>query len=257
MIELLGLPPNYAAHGDAIDYTMLLVHILMLILFVGWSAFFAFVLVRFRGGRSSRANYAGVKSKTSSYIEVAVALVEVALLLGFAIPLWSDRVDDFPDEKDAVVLRVTGEQFAWNIHYPGPDGVFGRTDLSLLNAETNPLGLDRKDEGADDIVTLNQLHLPVDQPAIIHLRSKDVIHCFNLPYMRIKQDTIPGMDIPVWFVPTATGKSEIACAQLCGLGHYRMKGFLTVETRDEFDAWLREQAELLAEEGSEDDFWDD
>ncbi len=257
MTELLGLPPNHAAHGAAIDYTMLLIHILMLVLFVGWGAFFAVVLIRFRSGKNPRANYAGVKSRMSTYVEVTVALIEVVLLIGFAIPLWSDRVDDFPDEKDAIVVQVTGEQFAWNIHYPGPDGVFGNTDLSLLNAETNPLGLDRDGPGADDIVTLNQLHLPVDKPAIIHLRSKDVIHCFSLPYMRIKQDTIPGMDIPVWFVPTQTGNSEIACAQLCGLGHYRMKGFLTVETQDEFDAWLQEQADLLAEESAEEDFWND
>jgi hypothetical protein len=91
------------------------------------------------------------------------------------------------------VIEVTAEQFAWNVHYPGPDGVFGKTDLSLLDVETNPLGLDRKDPAAkDDITTLNQLYLPANKPVIVKLRSKDVIHSFNLPEFRVKQDAVPG-----------------------------------------------------------------
>jgi cytochrome c oxidase subunit 2 len=135
-----------------------------------------------------------------------------------------------------------GEQFAWNIHYPGPDGKFGRTDNTLVSAE-NPLGLDRKDPDAkDDLVTPNQLHLPVDRPVLVRLSSKDVIHSFGLYEMRVKQDAIPGMQIPVWFTPTRVGEYEISCSQLCGLGHYRMRGFVTVESQADFQAWLKDQA---------------
>ena len=147
--------------------------------------------------------------------------------------------------------RVLGEQLAGNIHYPGGDGIFGRTSIDLGDSETNPRGLDYDDPYAkDDITTINKLHLPVDKPVIIHLSAKDVIHSFFLPVMRVKQDAIPGMTIPVWFIPNRTGESEIACSQLCGLGHYRMRGFLTVETQEEYDGWLAEQAALLEEEAA-------
>jgi len=101
-------------------------------------------------------------------------------------------------------VRIVAEQFAWNIHYPGPDGVFGRTSLSLVGTD-NPLGLDRSDPAAkDDIATINQLNVPVGKPVVIHLSSKDVIHSLNLPAFRVKQDAVPGLNIPVWFVPMKT-----------------------------------------------------
>ena len=142
-----------------------------------------------------------------------------------------------PSASEALVVQVTGEQFAWNIHYPGPDGKFGRTDLKLLDLQSNPLGLDRDDPAAkDDVTTLNQMHLPANKPVIVRLRSKDVIHSFGVPEFRVKQDAIPGLTIPIWFIPNVTTAEmraktgnaefqyEIACAQLCGLGHARMRG---------------------------------
>jgi cytochrome c oxidase subunit II len=145
-----------------------------------------------------------------------------------------------------VIVRVVGEQFSWNIHYPGPDRKFGRTDISKVTAD-NPLGLDRADPAAkDDITTINQLYLPVDRPALVHLSSKDVIHSFGLYEMRVKQDAVPGMSIPVWFVPTRTGDYEITCSQLCGLGHFRMRGFITIQSDAEFKKWLDDQAKELA-----------
>ncbi len=120
--------------------------------------------------------------------------------------------------------------------------MFGKTDPKLIS-ESNPLGLDPKDvNGQDDIITLNQLHIPVDTPVIVDLSSKDVIHSFSLPVMRVKQDVIPGQMIPVWFEAKSTGNFEIACAQLCGLAHYRMRGFLIVESKEDFAKWLNEQA---------------
>ena len=110
-----------------------------------------------------------------------------------------------PSANDALVVEVTAEQFAWNVHYAGPDGKFGRTDIKLLDAQENPLGLDRSDPaGKDDVTTLNQLYLPVNKPIIVKLRSKDMIHSFGVPEFRVKQDAIPGLTIPTWFIPNVT-----------------------------------------------------
>jgi cytochrome c oxidase subunit 2 len=260
MTEWLGLPALASAHGGQIDSMLGWTHVFMLILFVGWGGFFAYCLVRFRRSRHPVANYTGVKSHASAYSEVGVAVVEAILLVGFAIPLWAARVDDMPPESESLVVQVTGEQFAWNVHYAGPDGRFGRQDLKLLDVSSNPLGLDRSDPAAkDDVTTLNQLYLPVNKPIIVRLRSKDVIHSFGVPELRVKQDAIPGLTIPIWFVPTVTtaemrartGKAEfqyeIACAQLCGLGHARMRGFVTVQTAEEFQTWLDERVKELSE----------
>ncbi len=313
MHDLLGLPIDASAHGQYIDQIIVILHWLMLVLFVGWGSFFVYSLIRFRKKRNPQADYIGVKSHASSYIEVAVALFEGMLLVGFAIPVWANVWTNYPAEKDAVVIHVVAEQFAWNIHYPGKDGIFGRRDIKLVTSD-NPLGLDRTDPDAkDDITTINQLHIPVGKRILIYLTSKDVIHSFALPLLRVKQDAIPGESIPVSFTATMTtaeirekmkrtfplekGKipphltsmiaaasytgrdgstlltkgdpitedaiaqlleagvtsieatqdtpTEIACAQLCGLGHYRMRGTLVLETPDEFDQWLKEEEQYL------------
>jgi cytochrome c oxidase subunit 2 len=210
----------------------------MLVIFVGWFTFFVFVLVRFRRKKHPAASYHGLRGNWSTWIEGGVLLAEVVLLAFFSIPIWSQRVDALPAESASTVVRVVAEQFAWNVHYPGPDRTFGRTDISLVSA-TNPIGLDRTDPAArDDVTTINELHLPVDRPAIIYLSSKDVVHSFTLPQMRIKQDATPGLVVPVWFTPTMTGDWEIVCSQLCGLGHYRMRGFYAIQTQAAFDDWL-------------------
>src|SRR5690349_5149854 len=260
MTQWLGLPPLAATHGAQIDSLIGWMHIFMFILFVGWGGFFVYVLLRFRKSRNPVASYPGVKSHFSSYLEGAVLVVELVLLFAYAIPLWAARVDHRPAESDALVVHLTGEQFAWNVHYAGPDGKFGRTDIKLIDLQSNPLGLDRSDPAAkDDVTTLNQLYLPVNKPIIVKLRSKDVIHSFNVPELRVKQDAIPGFTIPIWFEPnittaemrTRTGNPEfqyeIACAQLCGLGHYRMRAFVTVLSPDEFQKWLDAQAKEQAQ----------
>jgi cytochrome c oxidase subunit 2 len=260
----LGMPPLGTAHGAQIDSLIGWTHLFMLILFVGWGGFFVYALIRFRRSRHPVADYTGVKSHASNYSEVAVAVVEAVLLFAFSIPIWAARVDRLPSNSEALLVQVTGEQFAWNIHYAGPDGVFGRTDLKLLDAVSNPLGLDRDDPAAkDDVTTLNQLYLPVNKPIIVRLRSKDVIHSFGVPEFRVKQDAVPGLTIPIWFIPNVTtaemrirtGKPEfqyeIACAQLCGLGHAKMRGFVTVQTAEEFQKWLEEK---IKEQGAPDPF---
>jgi cytochrome c oxidase subunit II len=266
MTEWLGLPPLAATHGGQVDSLIGWMHVFMFILFAGWGAFFAYTLVRFRRSRNPVANYAGARSHASSYLEVGVLVVELVLLFGFSIPLWAARVDRIPAESEALVVHVTAEQFAWNVRYAGADGVFGRTDIKLIDAQANPLGVDRSDPAAkDDITTLNQLYLPANRPIIVKLRSKDVIHSFGVPEFRVKQDAIPGLTIPIWFVPnvttaemrTRTGNPEfqyeIACAQLCGLGHYRMRGFVTVLGAEEFQKWVEAEQAKLKEQG--DSIW--
>ena len=255
MTDWMGLPALASAHGGQIDSLIGWIHVFMLVLFVGWGGFLAYCLVRFRASRHPVADYTGVTSHVSTYSEVGVVVVEAVLLIGFAIPLWAARVDERPPESEALVVQVTGEQFAWNVHYAGPDGVFGPTDINLIDLQTNPLGLDRSDPAAmDDVTTLNQLYLPVDTPVIVMLRSKDVIHSFGVPEFRVKQDSVPGLTIPIWFVPTVTTDDmrkikgvdwtgyEIACAQLCGNNHYMMRGYLTIDTQEGYEAWLKEQA---------------
>ncbi|MEO8167920.1 MAG: hypothetical protein ABI623_06715 [bacterium] len=363
MHDLLGLPIDASTHGHSIDQIIVITHWLMLALFLGWGTFFVYSLIRFRKKRNPHADYVGVKSHKSSYIEVAVALFEGFLLIGFAIPVWSGVWTNYPDPKDAVVVHVVAEQFAWNIHYPGPDGKFGRRDISLVTSE-NPLGLDRNDPDAkDDIATINQFHVPIGKKILVYLTSKDVIHSFGIPLLRVKQDAIPGQSIPVTFEATKTigdirrlststtvltpteiklkhvfGRTaamdysnktgeaivkrgdaivdtsiinqldrsgvsnvlvlpivtnrvamqdysdksggsilaqgdaltdatafmlldagiqeiktapdtpaEIACAQLCGLGHYRMRATVVLESPADFDKWLTEEAAYLTQ----------
>ena len=245
MLKLLGMPVQASTHAAELDQMSVLVHWLMLIMFVGWAVFFVFVLFRFRKSANPKASYTGAKGKISKGTEVAVAVVEVILLVFYAIPAWAKRVKAFPSESEAVVVRVIGEQFAWNIQYPGPDGKFGRTDISLVSPD-NPIGIDRRDQAAkDDITTINQLNLPVDRPVLVHLSSKDVIHSFGLFEMRVKQDAIPGMQIPVWFIPNRIGEYEITCSQLCGLGHFRMRGFITIQSDADYKKWFDDQEKEL------------
>lgn len=257
MLEYLGLPAAASAHAGEIDQMLVLVHWLMAVLFVGWGAVFVYMLVRFRRGANPKASYAGTHGKFSKSVEVAVVIAEAVLLIGYAIPAWAKRVRQFPAESEAQVVRVVGKQFEWLVQYAGADGKFGRTDVKLVSAD-NPLGLDRTDPDAkDDITDINNLHVVVDRPVLVHLSSMDVIHSFGLYEMRVKQDAIPGLSIPVWFIPTVTttdmrqkaGKPnfdyEITCSQLCGLGHFRMRGYVTVETAADHQKWMAEQVAAL------------
>lgn len=257
--EFFYLPPIASSHGHEIDMIIYLVHLLMFVLFIGWGAYVLFALIRFSKPLHPKADYVGMRSHVTTKIEIAVAVFEAVLLIGFSIPFWAKQVNAYPNRIDTLEVRVVAEQFAWNVHYPGPDGIFGKTDFAFFDKQTNSLGIDPNDpNGKDDISTLNQLQLPIGRPVIVHLSSKDVVHSFFLPEMRVKQDAIPGMVIPTWFTPTKLGKYEIACAQLCGIGHYRMQGFMTIVTPEEFDSWVASNslsAEASAGGEAFDDFW--
>lgn len=309
MEELLKLPPITSTHGHLIDELIYKIHWLMFALFIGWTIYYIYVLVRFRKSNNPKASYVGAKTKFVLYLTLVIAAVELVELFVFSLPVWAHRVNISPS-KNKLEVRIVAEQFAWNIHYPGKDGKFGTTNLNLVDSD-NPIGIDRNDIYAnDDIITINQFNLPVNEPILIYLTSKDVIHSLNLPYMRVKQDAIPGISVPVQFEANKTSKqlqeeiardvstsdslrtfnlvsmqeykakdgtiilakydylsdeanaklrnegithirvaedipSEIACAQLCGLGHFRMRGYMTVQTKEEFETWMNEQTAEL------------
>lgn len=250
MEKLLGLPPLASQHGADVDKLIIYVHYLMIALFIGWLAYFAYALFRFHRSRNPKADYIGVRNHASNYIEIIVALVEAVLLIFVAVPLWASTVNKFPDEKDATNIQIVAQQFLWNVRYPGKDGIFGAQDMRFVTSD-NPFGVDPKDPaGKDDIQEPNFVHVVVNKPVIIRLSSKDVIHSFKVIAMRVTQDAIPGMRIPIHFTPTQTGTYQINCAQLCGQGHASMaSGYMVVESQEDFDKWIAKQTPAAASGG--------
>lgn len=242
LIELLGIPANASAQGFAIDSMLEMLHWFMLLLFVGWASFYFYCLWRFQKKKSPVANYEGVTGHLPTKLEGGILVLEVILLLSFAVPIWANRVDKFPTGSDVVHLRAVGQQYVWTFQYTGPDGKFGRRDIKLVSA-ANQLGLDRTDPDAfDDLVCSGEMHVPVNHPVIVDVMSKDVVHDYCIPNLRVAQDAIPGSDIPTWFTPIKTGTYEIVCAQLCGLGHYAMKGTIVIDTEADYKKWFNETA---------------
>jgi cytochrome c oxidase subunit 2 len=241
--ELLGLPENFSAHGGQVDHLMDVIHWFMIALFVGWTAFFFVCLFRFWHKRNPKASYTGVRNHISTHMEVSVIIIEAVLLLGFAFPLWSERVDDWDlvQEMDPERVRVVGWQFGWTYHYPGLDGKFGRTDPDLISG-SNDLGIDYSDPNAHDDFVAPILKLPVDRPAVLNIGTKDVIHNYAIVPMRIQQDAIPGKEIPMWFTPVETMETYVICAQLCGEGHANMIGTMEVIEQKDFDEWAKTQS---------------
>lgn len=241
-------PPNLSTHGADVDRLITMLHYLMFALFIGWGIYFVYCLIRFRKREGHKAIYDPAKGKAAKFVEIGVIIAEAALLIGLSMPVWAHLKHDFPEEHQSLEIRVVGEQFAWNFHYAGRDGIFGRTDSKLMDNLGNSLGLDRSDpNAADDIVTLNELHVPLHRPVVAHLSSKDVIHSFSINVLRVKQDAVPGMVIPIWFEANEAGKGmyDISCAQLCGLGHYRMKATVYLDTPEQFAKWISEKESEL------------
>lgn len=205
----------------------------------------AFVLVHlvlalfvWLGGRQRVAAYWHENRTLELTYTLAPAAILITLIAMGAV-VWA-RIHT-PAPPNALLVEVRAEQFGWVFRYPGADGRFGRVDASLINLRTNPLGLDPADPaGADDIVT-RELHLVGNRPVHVRLRSKDVLHSFFVPAFRVKQDAVPGMTIDVVFEPTTNGPYELACAELCGVGHYIMRGKIVVEPQAAFDTWVAAQ----------------
>ena len=237
----IGLPPAASSYAGNIDWLMGLLHAVMISIFVAWGIFFVFCLIRYRARDGERAVYHQAGESASFIPDGLVLAFEIWLILAFGIPLWSSIKQSTPPEKDSLTVHVIAQQFAWNFQYAGPDGKFGRRDVSLVSAE-NPIGLDPSDPDAkDDFVTINNLNVPLGKPTILRMTSKDVIHDFQVTNFRNKQDVVPGLETMLWFEPTVEGKFEIACAQLCGLGHTKMIGNVFIKSPAEFDTWQQQQ----------------
>ena len=233
------LPQAASDHAASLDAVLLSVHAHMLLIFAAWLALFLIALVKFRKGANPEPRDRGMTGTWAAIAIGAVIVGDVIILATMALPAWAARNEPPAAGVTPVEVRITAEQFAWNIHYPGPDGVFGRTGQPFISA-SNPVGIDRGDPAAaDDIGILNVLMLPVNRTAVIQLASRDVIHSFTLNEMRVKQDANPGMTSRIWFTPIAAGDWEIACSQLCGLGHYRMRGEYHVVDDEAYQAFLR------------------
>ena len=239
------LPAAGSGHALSLDAVLLSVHAHMLLIFVVWLAVFTYALVRFRKGANPEPRQQGAGGLWPALAIGLVIIGDVIILATQALPAWAQRNEPPPPGGTPLEVRISAEQFAWNIHYPGPDGVFGRANQALVSA-SNPVGIDREDPAAaDDIGLLNVLTLPVGRTVVIQLTSKDVIHSFTLNEMRVKQDANPGMTARVWFTPTLTGNWDIACSQLCGLGHYRMRGEYRVVTPEGWEAWQADEMARL------------
>ncbi|MDE2511484.1 MAG: cytochrome c oxidase subunit II [Elusimicrobia bacterium] len=260
-----GLPVAASTYAGKIDFGIYVIHVAMIGIFVLWGIFFAYLLIKYRQRPGvpavredhddtpakisipdslSKFPFAQLLYKNSGELkslapDLIVMLFEIVLIVFYALPVWSSIKMKFPDEKNAVVIRVVAEQFGWNVQYPGPDGSFAKGSPDLVHFN-NPLGIDRKDpDAADDVIVANEIHMPVNRPVLIKLTSKDVIHDFFVPEFRIKQDAVPGMEIPVWVEPNRIGHYELACAQLCGFGHSLMRGDVYVDSQEDYDKWLK------------------
>jgi cytochrome c oxidase subunit 2 len=202
---------------------------------------FAYYVYKYRHRDDAEGSYWHDSHKMEVTWTLGTAIVLIPIVVT-GLLLWDDVKAAPPVTEDAVVIEGVGAQFQWDFRYPGPDGEFGAFRPELYSLE-NYMGIDESDPAAaDDFVRTNQLVIPVDRLVHIRLRSKDVQHAFFLPNFRVKQDLVPGMETSVTFTPTKEGEYEIACAELCGLGHYRMRAFLTVMSGPDYENWLREQA---------------
>ena len=241
IVKPYWFPPLASVHGGSIDSLFGVVLLVTGVAFVAVQAALGFFVARYGQNGTERAAYWHDNPKAEAGLLITTAVI-LTMLVFMGQRVWASiYFSDAP--QDAMTIDVTGEQFFWTFHYPGPDGSFGRTDLKLITA-TNTIGLDREDPAAkDDVVSLNEMHFPNGSPVKLRLRSKDVIHSLFLPNLRFKQDAVPGMAIELWFQPNKPGTYEIACAELCGIGHYRMKAALTIdESKDQFNTWLQMKA---------------
>jgi cytochrome c oxidase subunit 2 len=181
-----------------------------------------------------------------SRIEIVWTAATAALFLGLLAMgghVWAG-VQFTPAPPNAEVIEVLAKQFAWNFRYPGADGRFGRTEIRLIDdAANNPFGLDENDPAAKDDLVSATLRIPVNRPVKLMLTSRDVIHSFFVRELRIKQDLVPGMEIPLHFQAEQTGTFEVPCSELCGLGHFQMRTTVTVMPVSGYERWKRGQTQ--------------
>jgi len=234
------LPVGAAASTGFIDRQFTLTFIIMGIIFLAAQLGLGYIVWKYKESPSSpAASY----SHGNTTLEVVWTLLTAILFIGLNLmgsSVWASQRFD-PAEAGAVQVEVTGMQFAWYFRYPGPDGKYGKTSPNLMDPSAGgeaAVGLSQTDPAAKDDVVTGTMYLPVDREVDVSLRAVDVIHSFFVPSLRFKQDAVPGLNIHMHFKPTAIGEYEIACAELCGLGHYKMHGMVHVVSQEDFDKWL-------------------
>ena len=214
------LPSGASTFAGDIDFLYYLILVITGIAFVVVEVGLIVFLIKYRARPGRKAEY--IEGSTKAEIiwtaVPAVTLVVIGLMSG---GVWNTIKGRNSVPADAIPYGLHAQQFEWNITYRGPDGQLGT---------------------ADDFVVRNQLHIPVNQPVVMQMTAEDVIHSFFVPAFRVKQDAMPGMTINVWFEATETGEYEIACAELCGFGHYRMRAMVTVHSADDYEQWLAGRA---------------
>ncbi|NQY64440.1 MAG: c-type cytochrome [Alteromonadaceae bacterium] len=228
------LASNWGAIDDTINITLWVTGIV----FVLVNLFLAYVVFRFQYNKNRRAHYEPENTKLEGWL-TAITAIGVAGMLAPGLFVWASFIN-VPQESD--VIEVVGQQWHWSFRLPGNDGELGRTAIALIS-EKNPFGLDTKDSsGQDDILILsNEMHIPIDRPVKVLLRSKDVLHNFAVPQFRVKMDLVPGTVTYLWFKPTKIGRFEILCEELCGVAHYTMRGSVVVDSAEDYQTWLSEQ----------------
>jgi cytochrome c oxidase subunit 2 len=218
------MPENVSTFGGDIDRLFLIVAWITGIVFVLVEALLIYYLVKYRHRDGRKAVYTHGNSRMEIAWTAATAVIVIVVGV-LSRGLWMDIKDPRRFPEGGIEVRVVAKQFEWNVTYPGADG--------------------QLDTG-DDFVKRNQLHVPVNTVVRVQLRAEDVIHSFFLPHLRLKQDAVPGMTIPAWFEATTPGEYVIGCAELCGLGHYRMRGTMTVLADGEWDSWYRQEQQAVA-----------
>jgi cytochrome c oxidase subunit II len=227
-----------ASNWSAIDFTVDVTFWVCGIVFVAVNLFTAYCLVKYRHRKDHKAHYEPESKKLEGSL-TAITAIGVAAMLTPGLFVWGDFVNV---PRDATVVEALGKQWHWSYRFPGADGVLGRTEVRHMSAE-NPFGIDPDDPAGQDDVLIEDpvLHLPLDRPIHLLLRSSDVLHNFTVPQFRTKMDLVPGMVTYQWFTPTRTGTFEVLCEELCGLAHFAMRGRVVVDEQANFDGWLAEQ----------------
>ena len=225
-----------ASNWQAIDLTIDITFWVTGAVFIAVNLFMAYAVVRYRnrGPDSERAQYEPENTKLEIWL-TGLTAIGVAAMLAPGLWVWNDFVNV---PEDAWEFEVIGEQWRWTFRLPGDDGKLGSSSSALVNID-NPLGVDPADpNGQDDLIVMsNVMHLPIDKPVKMLLRSKDVLHDFAVAEFRVKMDLVPGLVTYLWLTPTRTGTFDILCEELCGLGHFAMRGRVVVDTQEDYDAW--------------------
>lgn len=235
-----------ASNWGQIDTTLMITMWVTGIVFVVVNVFVAVAIIRFRYRKDRKAAYEP-ENKKLEYWLIGVTAVGIVILLAPGLFVYSEFVSV---PENAIVAEAVGQQWQWSFRLPGADGVLGRTSNKLVSFD-NAFGLDPNDPaGQDDLlVPGDELHLPLNHPVHMQLRSKDVLHDFYVPNFRVKMDLVPGLVTSIWFTPTVAGTYEIACAEYCGLGHHVMRGLVVVEDEAAHAAWLAGQQTFAQTQG--------